>query len=297
MKSYYFTDEFAEYCRDEKGLSESTIETYLYYLRIFDKFWTARGVKKPLFNLTQKIIDEYMLDQRDAGMPYNTRNTFRAVMQVYLNFRGNGLEVRVAVKKTRADFIRLGQKRYLTPQSVATIREYINGLTEKTPIAKRLKFRKKLTFEIMIATGMRKGELANLKIEDINIEEKYILVGGQKNMQTRSNNRIWRRVPLLDGHLLQMIIEYKKKGYKKIVDDVAIINKLFIELSEKTGIKVNPHLTRHFFITKILSDGLQPNFVAEIVGDTVMTILHNYYHPTPETIQGKMQDLYGSRFI
>ena len=55
----------------------------------------------------------------------------------------------------------------------------------------------------------------------------------------------------------------------------------------RTGLQgVSPHVMRHTFVTHALQNGHPPALVAQVVGDSVTTIMQTYSHEIPQATQG-----------
>lgn len=62
-----------------------------------------------------------------------------------------------------------------------------------------------------------------------------------------------------------------------------VINTMFYRLSEKTGIKVYPHLFRHSYATRLLKAKYPPERVKHLLGHTsIQTTLDIYSHVLSE---------------
>ena len=298
----YQEKDIIKWFEDTRSLAEKTITNYVTHLRHMEKYFQVRGIKNPLNELTQEMLDQYMIHLSKGTFSYGNKKIFIAAISNYLRFMENEkIKIKVLIKKTQTDFMKGRENAYLTPLIIERVRKYLNSLPEKNWQQLQNKKTKRWIFEILINTGIRRSELVNLKLDDIFIEEGFILIGGQKTMQSHSQNRIWRKVPIVSDILRNILEEIISNKWilknKSIVKNTSEINNLFSHLATALNIKLHAHLTRHFYITKCLSDGIPPKYVANIVGDSISTILNCYYHPTHEDIAKTMKGLYEGRFI
>lgn len=146
--------------------------------------------------------------------------------------------------------------------------------------------RDKLIIELLYATGMRRAELVNLKVSDINFFEKTIKVLGK-----RSKERI---LPIIPG-LMSTIGSYLKerKSLPAVVDAdflvltttghkiyetlvYRVINKYLSKVSPK--VKKSPHMLRHTFATHLLNHGADLNAVRELLGHSSLASTQVYTH-------------------
>lgn len=133
---------------------------------------------------------------------------------------------------------------------------------------------------VLLHTGMRIGELINLKEQDINFSERYINVHGTK---TKNADRI---VPIhkdiadiLKKQCTGGTYLFKNSVGNK-VDYSKYTKKVFKPFMESLGLTQTPHATRHTFITLMDSAGVSSHSVTlkRIVGHSNSTVTHHYTH-------------------
>ena len=146
--------------------------------------------------------------------------------------------------------------------------------------------RNKLMIEVLYATGIRRAELVNLKVTDVDLSENAIKVLGKRNKE--------RIVPLLFS-TKNIFIDYLKerKNLEVVVDDncvfllksgvkiydklvYRVINKYLRRVSSK--MKTSPHILRHTFATHLLNKGADLNSVKELLGHSSLASTQVYTH-------------------
>ena len=141
-----------------------------------------------------------------------------------------------------------------------------------------------LIVELFYATGIRRIELVNIKLSDVDFGNRQLKVLGKRKKE--------RYIPLIDT-LINAIRDYSvyrnqlpniedsdylfltKKGvkiYEMLV--YRIINKYFSEASSKA--KCSPHVLRHSFATHLLNKGAGLNAVKELLGHTSLAATQVY---------------------
>jgi integrase/recombinase XerC len=146
--------------------------------------------------------------------------------------------------------------------------------------------RNHLIIELFYATGIRRIELVNMKLSDVDFSNKQIKVLGKRNKE--------RYIPLIEPLIISLKkhLEYRsklpeikdndmlfltKKGlkiYEMLV--YRIINKYFSEASSKA--KCSPHVLRHSFATHLLNQGADLNAVKDLLGHTSLAATQVYTH-------------------
>jgi integrase/recombinase XerD len=142
-----------------------------------------------------------------------------------------------------------------------------------------------LLVRIPARTGIRVGELVTLRLEDIDFENRAIIIRVQK-MRKRDGKTIERRrVVPIDRRTLEMIKEYlewrKQFPYK---GDLLFpitrqrVNQIFWKLGRKAGIeeigdpavsqhrKLHPHHLRHSFAIHCIKKGMSIERLQKILG-------------------------------
>ncbi len=150
-----------------------------------------------------------------------------------------------------------------------------------------------LIIELLYATGIRVSELVNIKIKDINREDKSIKVLGKGDKE---------RIVLYNNHTEKALDTYLNDGYhsfNKQNNGYLILNKNGGKLSEryvrviinnlvrKAGldIKISPHTIRHTFATDMLEEGADLMTVKELLGHESLNTTSIYTHVTNEQIK------------
>lgn len=146
--------------------------------------------------------------------------------------------------------------------------------------------RDKLIIELFYSTGIRRIELVQLKLSDVDFSKRNIKVLGKRNKE--------RYLPLLDS-VIKTIEDYlelrkelvgnnKKESFflTKKGDEIyetlvyRVINNYFSKASTK--VKKSPHVLRHSFATHLLNQGADLNAVKELLGHASLAATQIYTH-------------------
>lgn len=147
---------------------------------------------------------------------------------------------------------------------------------------------------ILIFTGVRIGELFSAPKSAVNIQDGY-MVGGEKTKAGRD-----RIIAFPD-----CILKYVSDLYDAAPDGGKLIDgyggdkspnnfrkRQYYPTLERLGIrKLNPHCTRHTFITRAVKQGVDMDELLRIVGHVDKDTTQLYLHDEAETIRGIIKDL------
>ena len=158
--------------------------------------------------------------------------------------------------------------------------------------------RDRLIIDLFYTTGMRRAELINLKIENINLSSGTIKVLGK-----RKKERILPVLPIIADQFLVYLNErtlladivdndyffLTKKGLKLNESFVyRLINSYFSTVSEK--VKKSPHILRHTFATHLLNNGADLNSVKELLGHSSLASTQVYTHSSLSELKNVYKD-------
>jgi integrase/recombinase XerC len=173
------------------------------------------------------------------------------------------------------------------PFSVSEIKKVLDSLPDhdfKTS-------RQKLVIELLYATGMRRAELINLKVHDVDTEKSQVKISGKRNKE--------RIVPLIHGIIesLNIYLSYKREqgldnpylivteknnqAYPSLIYN--IVDSVFRYFTTKS--KTSPHILRHSFATHLLNKGSDLNAVKELLGHESLSSTEIYTHNSIEQLK------------
>ncbi len=145
--------------------------------------------------------------------------------------------------------------------------------------AKNIKHKTIIT--LLYSSGLRVGELINLKISDINIERKQIFIRNSKGRKDRYVILADSFIPMLNEYLIAYSPQYWfVEGTPGKQYSSSSIRNFLKHLCEISGInkKVTPHTLRHSFATHLLENGVDIRYIQELLGhskpETTMIYTH-----------------------
>jgi integrase len=127
-----------------------------------------------------------------------------------------------------------------------------------------------------INTGMRLSEVLNLKWNDINLKEGYLLVRDSKNYESRTISLNRTLIAVLSGLAKETQSEYVFNGRKTI-------KRTWTNALRNSGIRhCRFHDLRHTFASNLVMNGYDLVTVAELMGHKDISMTKRYAHPTPQ---------------
>ena len=261
---------FEEYLHYEKKFSSNTISAYLRDLKSFQFFLNQRGDKISR-EMNYSFIRQWIVHLSENKYSKVSINRKIASLKSYFNFLVNIGELNSSPLKTHKNL--KSSSNIVIPFSETEIEKVFEGF----------KFidgndRDKLIVEIFYSTGMRREELLNIKIINIDFDSHWIKILGK-----RDKERIIPMLPKLSKSILNYISKYSPTEYlfeskksKQLSSSTIyrVINKYFRAVSSK--VKVSPHVLRHTFATHMLNNGADINTIKEILGHSSLSSTQIY---------------------
>lgn len=276
-----FISEFIEYLLLEKNYSEHTVKAYKADLLTFSIFFEKEYDTVEISGANYAQIRSWIVTLVGSGVSNRTINRKVSSLKTYYKFLLKTEQIdKNPLAKHKA--LKIAKKLQI-PFSAKEVESVLDSLTDGKDFES---VRDRLIVELFYATGIRRIELVNLKLSDIDVGNKQIKVLGKRNKE--------RYLPLLSS-VCQTIAQYldirsfllegqeapflllTKKGVK-IYETLVyrIINSYFSEASSK--VKKSPHILRHSFATHLLNEGANLNAVKELLGHSSLAATQVYTH-------------------
>ena len=149
-----------------------------------------------------------------------------------------------------------------------------------------------VALELMIATGIRVGELVSIELEQIFWSEGKIRILGKGHHE--------RYVFMPDNELIALVKSYQHLRQLAYPDhqyllinsrgkpaNTQFVRKLIRELAEKTNVSrhVTPHMFRHSAACELLESGVDIRFVQRLLGHYSISTTELYTHVTDNALQ------------
>lgn len=280
-----YINKYLEYLKVVKKYSDKTIESYYDDLTLYNEFLGNSFIN--ILDIDYDTVKEYM------KYLYSLNISKSSISRKLSSIRGlyNYLVREDMVKDNYFNRINNPKKDKYLPKFLKD--EEVNKIFEVCKYDTPINQKNSVIIELLYATGIRVSELVNIKISDIDINERTIKVVGKGSKE---------RMVIFNNHTKKAIEIYLNDGYhefNKLSSGYLILNKDGNKLSEryirniinklvtKAGldIKISPHTFRHTFATDMLEDGSDLMTVKELLGHESLNTTSIYTHVTNEQIR------------
>ena len=275
--SYYLSKFLKDYLIVERNMSKHTIRSYKKVFQILIDFLVnIKGfqLKDITFEkVTRDIILEFLnYLEDDKKNNIRTRNQRLASIKSFYQYCAiDEIENIDNIRKILSIKAKKEVKKVMTYLTEEELNKIFNNIDTTT-----IKGRRNLTLLVLLYdTAARASEIINLKLEDIHLEEKYIILTGKGNKQ---------RIVSMMEQTQQLLIKYikennittgylfNKKGRKMNNDFIKDIIKSSIKI-EKI---ISPHTFRHTRAVHLLDKGVNIVYIQELLGHASINTTMEY---------------------
>ena len=277
---------FFDYLEIEKKYSSNTIEAYRNDLNVFAGFLIDEFDVNNINNTSYSYIRSWIVDLVNKGISNRSINRKITSLNSYFKFllkidliSENPLTNHKALKTQKKIQLPFSENEMVNVLDIDNYEDNFTGVRDR------------LIIDLFYTTGIRRIELIQLMISDLNINNKHIKVLGKRNKE--------RIIPLIDStiNILNKYLSYRdelksdetflfitskgKPVYEKLI--YRIINKYFDTISTK--VKKSPHIIRHSFATHLLNNGADLNSVKDLLGHSSLAATQVYTNRSIDEIK------------
>ena len=271
---------FLEYLQVEKNYSPNTLTAYKADLEFFSEFIFYEFDEKDLSKLHYSQIRNWIICLVEQGVSNRSINRKISSLKSYYRF---------LQKIGDIEFSPLAKHKALKTASKIQVpfsEVEIKNVLDQIDTSSFEGLRDRLIVELFYTTGMRRIELIEIRLQDLDLAGKQLKILGKRQKE--------RIVPLLPGVIANLekylskravILAGREESYLfvsqkgiKLYESLVyrIINNYFSRVSGK--IKKSPHILRHSFATHLLNQGANLNAVKELLGHSSLAATQVYTH-------------------
>lgn len=272
---------FLDYLLLEKKYSKLTIHAYQKDIVEFSGFIGLEYGNNSIDTVNYSQIRSWIVSLVEKGISNRSINRKVSALNSYYKFllKTENIQINPLAKHKALKTSKKIQVPF-SETEIATVLDDINYDNDFEGV------RNKLIIELFYSTGIRRMELIELKLKDIDFSNKTLKVLGKRNKE--------RYVPLLNmvmeslnvylgfrnqlEHITDKEVLFLTKNGVKIYETLVyrIINEYFSLASSK--VKKSPHILRHSFATHLLNQGADLNAVKELLGHSSLAATQVYTH-------------------
>ena len=189
---------FFDYLQIEKKYSSNTIEAYRNDLNVFERYLSDEFDVTNINNTNYSYIRSWIVDLVNKGISNRSVNRKVTSLNSYFKFvlkidliNENPLTNHKALKTQKKIQLPFSEKEMLSVLDLDNYEDNFTGVRDR------------LIIDLFYTTGIRRIELIQLKILDLNINNKHIKVLGKRNKE--------RIIPLIDStiNILNKYLSYR----------------------------------------------------------------------------------------
>ncbi len=234
-----------------KRYSNSTIKSYCTYFKAFQESFSG----KDLENISSDMINQYILELiKVKNISISQQNQrINAIKFYYEKVLGRPKQVYTIDRPKNEKKL----PKVLSKSEISVILANTNNLKHRMIIS------------LLYSGGLRRSEVIELKISDIQSERNLILIRGAKGKKDRFT--------ILSKPLLIQLRKYYSEYKPKVYLFEGLHGKRYsagsvAKVVKRAGIKakirqsVTPHMLRHSFATHLLEGGTDLRYIQELLG-------------------------------
>lgn len=254
-----------------EGLSQKTLRNYEYILRKLQNVF-----HKPTSTITTADIKMLMYSEAEKKSP-SSMNTFMTPIKLFFKWLQNEEFI---IKNPCASIKPVKEpkrmRKPLTEEQVEQLRDSM------------LTRREKAILEFFLSTGCRLSEVLNVRIKEIDFNNKTLLVIGKGNKERkvyfteRCKRALLNYLKDRKDNCEYLFVTDRKPCRKLSTRGMeVIVNKMKI----KSGLdrNIHPHIFRHTFATHALRSGMKPEVIQQILGHEDVGITLKVYAKLAES--------------
>ncbi len=277
-------NKFLDYISVEKRYSQNTLVSYKKDLEDLLLFISETEGTEDLKKVDKKIIRNFIVSLSEKKIQKRSINRkLSSLRSFYLYLLKIG-EIQVSPLETIPSLKFYAEKQIpISEEEMENLGEILESESDN--------FLEKLIIETLYQTGMRKSELCNILLEQVDFSKSEIFVKGKGNKQRVvpiSENLLKQmreymviRKPNEDSGIYFFVRENGKKLSEKFV--YSVVNRYLSLITLKK--KKSPHILRHSFATHVLNNGAEISKVKKILGHSSLASTQVYTNGNIEQLK------------
>jgi len=274
--------------------SAKTIESYHRDLSPWVGFLKERYTELPSAAPNDPLLLRLYLRQRsENGISNRSLARFLSSLSGFQRYLSRKSQLKPYIFKLPHMKFSAGIATFVPQSEAAHLFSHANARSDK---ANYFYWRDFIMIALLYATGIRREELANIKLGDLDLKAGLITVTGKGNkvrlvpIGERTLDDLRKYLMLRDEFLAV-------KGKTSPSPSALLLNKFAWPLTVRSidrlvkkygrgeGLNLTPHMLRHSFATHLLENGADLKLIKEILGHSSLSTTQKYTHVTVEAMK------------
>ncbi len=274
-------DRFIRFLATERGLSDNYQLSTRRSLSEFADWCSKAREITALRKVTLPLISDYLATQKQKGLAASSIKLVVVALKIFFRF----LLAKGAIARDPTEVLTLPRIEGYLPETLNELQ--VQQLIESINTTQPRGLRDRAIIELLYASGLRISELANARLENLNLEERILRVTGKGN-KTRlvpvGKKACEALTAYLSGERPGLVrpksgseIFLSARGTKLTT---ARLWQIVKERARHSGLETNiyPHLLRHSFATHLLGNGADLRIIQEMLGHADISTTQVYTH-------------------
>lgn len=275
---------YLEHCQYQKRLDAKTLKAYRIDLTQFNNKFAFTDISE----ITPQILEEFIAALHQEFKPKTAKRKIASLKAFFHYLEYKELIERNPFNKIQVKF----REPVILPKTIPlhTMEVFLSTMyrqlaNAKTKYQQKNALRDIAVIELLFATGMRISELCSLKMNDVNLYDRSVLIYGKGSKE--------RKIQIGNDDVVNMLEKYKNDFQTEIQNcKYFFVNQNGSALSDQSvrrminrytslaaiDLHITPHMFRHTFATSLLEADVDIRYIQEMLGHSSINITEIYTH-------------------
>ena len=284
-------EDYLRYVLHERGLSVNTHKSYQSQLRHYHKWLTENGYPEPEKEcLAVTVLRRYLYYLSEKGLrPRTIRSYFDPLEGLGEYFIEHKMLEENPVKKLTMPQLDAARRDLVSNEEVYGLLEAVERGRNPRKVALS-----RALLNIVIFSGLRRSEFLDLRMGDLNLKDKSLLVRSGKGSKSRTIYLPDRAIESIREYLVfrpqdcshdfLLAVDRKRRLYDTSMLNILENVKTVAGFGGRDNIK--PHSLRHWRATDLLRAGADLKTVSAFLGHAQLQTTSIYLHTNEEQCRG-----------